>query len=352
MIYRRHYVQFNDLVFDGVDMAMVQETTVSFKTIQHEYTFKHGSYSPFKRKSVLASAGTVSITLKLDMKKLPCDDRKFYPQFAVTQLTTPGKLWAVYNNTLMWAYAALDGYTLVEDTRKNQLIIDVDFTLPEGVWHKADKQRTFLVPYDICDFMDCYNYKEIHPCHTECCQCPTEPIVCDCCYCHDVTKDMALCYYDDLQDFYSKCGAGVRIVYDCQAAERFFGGFDGPDYLGQKFCSDCGAIYGMIYSDTEIPTNGVKITLHGEFRDPYITINGNSNQIKGSYDGELVIMPDGSIIYRTDCCETEVSVSNWVIPEDNTYGWEIHAGNNPFSISYADGCGTVCVYFEVDALTI
>lgn len=351
MIYRRHYVQFNDLVFDDAEMITEQETSISFKTIQHEYTFKHGAYSPFKNSSVLAGPGTVSITIKLDMKKLPCDVRRFYPQFAVTQLTKPGKLWAVYNNTLIWAYASLDSYALVEDTRKNKLLMDVDFALHEGIWHKADKQKTFLMPFDKCDFMDCYGYRDLNPCKKECCQCPTNPVFCECCECNEVFKEMALCYFDDLQDFYARCGSGTRIVYNCLAGNKFFGGFDGSEYIGQKFCTDCGAIYGMFYSDTEIPTRGVKITLHGEFADPLITINGNTNQIKGSYNGELVISADGSVVYRDDCCEEDISVNNWVVPKGMEYGWEVHPGNNSLRVEVS-GCGVVCAYIEIDALTI
>ena len=354
MIYKRHYVQFNDLVFDGLDMIEEEDTSVSFKVNDHEYTFKHGSYIPFKKDYMLAQAGEVAFTLYLKMKKLPCHVREFYPSFAVTQLSKPGKLWAVQNNTLIWAYAYMSEYVMVSDAKKNELKIDVTFGLPEGVWHKADQMRVFLHPYDKCEFMDCYHYKKIHPCHTECCHCATPVEDCNCCECWSVTEDMALCYQDDLSDFYSKCDVPWHIVYDCQSAERFFGGYNDKDYFGQKFCSDCGAMYGLLYSDTEIPTEGVKITIHGAVNDPEITINGNTNIIKGSYDGELTIYPDGSVYYSPECsdCQNLVDVSNWVIPNGMDYGWEVHAGNNSIKIEPNDTCNLVCAYIEVDALTI
>ena len=356
MIYKRHYVQFNDLVFDGLEMIDENDTSTSFKTNTHDYTFRHGAYAPLKHKSMQAEVGSASFTLHLSMKKLPCEVRKYYPQFVVTQLTTAGKLWAVQYQTLVWAYAYITEYTMVEDAKKDELKIDVDFEIPEGVWHKADKQRTFLAPYDPCLFMDCYDYRDIHPCANDCCHCVTPVDDCDCCYCHDVSKEMALCYFNDLQMFYDKCNTGVHIVYDCEAAERYFGGYDSAEHFGQKFCSDCGAIYGLLYSDTEIPTEGVKITLHGAMNDPEITINGNRNIIKGSYEGFLTIYPDGSVYYLEECsrCDpTLLDVSKWVIPKGMSYGWEIHAGNNSFKIEpNNDTCQLMCAYFEIDALTV
>ena len=355
MIYKRHYVQFNDLVFDGLDMIEEEDTSVSTKVVDHEYTFKHGSYVPFKKGSMLFNAGEVSFTIYLKMKKLPCHVREFYPSFAVTQLSQPGKLWAVQNNTLIWAYAYLSEIIHVSDAKKDELKIDVTLGLPEGVWHKADQQRTFLAPYDKCDFMDCYNYKKIHPCQTECCHCAEVTGACECCDCWGLSKEMALCYQEDLQDFYDKCDVPWHIVYDCQAGEKYFGGYEGTDFLGQRFCDDCGAIFGRLYSNTEIPTDGVKITLHGSVKNPEITINDNTNIIKGEYNGELTVYPDGSVYYLEECCKSYpslVDVSNWVIPEGMEYGWEVHAGYNRVKIQANNSCNLVCAYIEVDALTI
>ena len=356
MIYKRRYVQFNDFVFDDYDMIYDEDSTTSFKYTDTEYTFIHGSYVPLKQPYMLAAAGTVSFTIRMQMKKLPCHVRKFYPQFAITQLTQAGKLWAVQNNTLVWAHAFLIDYTpLIEDSKKDEIRTDVEFFLPEGVWHKADKQRTFLAPYDKCEFMDCYGYKDINPCQKECCSCSTPARDCNCCYCFDVAKEMALCYFDDLQGFYDTCGAGYHIVYDCEAGERYFGGFMGADYFGQKFCAECAPIFGLLYSDTEIPTQGVKITLHGAVSNPGIEINGNANIIEGDYN-LLVIYADGSVYEKDECsgCETLIDASAWKIPSGMEYGWTINPGNNKIRIetNSPDCCDLVCAYIEVDALTI
>ena len=160
MRYARHYVQFNDLVFSEYDMIQEGSYSTGFKEYSQEYGFAHGSYSPSKTPFGFAQSTSVSVTLFLRMKKLPCDKRPFYERFVTTQLGTRGKLWAIKNNTLMWAYAYVSNRTDQPTKREDYMEIDVDFTLPEGIWHKADKQKTFLVPFDLCEFMDCYGVQE------------------------------------------------------------------------------------------------------------------------------------------------------------------------------------------------
>lgn len=351
MNYERQYIQYNDLVFDEYDMVDDDSQSASFKEFSSEYGFTHGSYSPYKTRGGLLKAASVSMTLKFSMKKLPCEHRPFYLRHIKSQLDIQGKLWAVENNTMIWAYAHLSNFDMQKVGRKNYVEIDVDFELPEGVWHKASKQKTFLTPFDVCDFMDCYDYHDIDPC--ECCHCDDEPNnICNCCDC--LEKDMALCYHKDLQDFYARCGSGYRVIYDCEAGQRFFGDFYGEG-IGQRICSTCGdgIIAGQLYSDTDIPTKDIRIILHGTFKNPRITINGNTNQIMASSDDVLIINPDGSVYKATEECRCEelLSVSSWVIPTGNTYGWTVNPGNNRVVIEVGECCGTACAYIEVDSLT-
>lgn len=359
MIYKRHYIQYNDLVFDEVDMVDEDDYSVSFKTFDSEYGFTHGSYAPYKHRGSLIKASSVSMTLTLRMKKLPCSVRPFYRRFVLAQLQEQGKLWAVQDNTLIWAYAYLKGYSESQSVKRDTIEIDIDFALPEGVWHKADKLTTFLVPYDVCDFMDCYEFKDINPCGGDdgnCCDCGTnvETDFCECCDCWQVTKDMALCYHtDDLQKVYDCYGGGFRVVVDCAKGEEFFfNSFYGSTHFGTKLCSSNGYIAGKVYSDTDIPTRGITIMLHGHVKDPYIEINGNGNVIKGEYDGVLTIYPDGTVTSGSDNCVSTLSVDKWVIPQGMDYGWEIHQGNNRVIIELGDCCQTACAYIMVDSLTI
>lgn len=359
MRYKRHLVQFNDLVFDETDMIIEEGPTTSFKTIDQPYTFIHGSYSPNKSQGVLAASGSVLFNLLLRMKKLPCEARRFYRRWAMAQLTKPGRLWAVQDDTLVWAWAKLANIREDVTARKDTASFDVEMTLTEGIWHKADKQRTFLIPYDRCEFMDCIGYKEVDPCfQNDCCSCEgqTDNGLDDCLCCCDgaVTREMALCYHkDEIQEFYG-CDVPYRIKYDCNAAENiFFSDFMGKDYLGQKFCDDEGLIVGRYYSDTDLPTGITRITVHGHVKDVYIEINGNGNRILGEYDGFLTIYENGTVTFGNDClyCST-VDVGAWEVPEGMDYGWTIYPGSNRVVVQTNVCCGTVCVYIETDPITI
>lgn len=356
MHYNRLFVQFNDFVFGEYDMISNYDAPVAFRQPTVAYTFQHGVYAPFKRKGVTLEAGTVSMTITLNVKRLPCEHRPFYLRFVKNQLQNQGRLWAVEDNTLIWAYAYITDYA-ENTTRKDTFEIDVSFALPEGLWHKADKLRTFLAPYDICDFMECYDYHDKDPCK-DCCNCvEVKDVFCDCCDdCWSVTKDMALCYHKDLQDFYNRCDSGYRILYDCQKAQNFFGDFYGATHLGDKFCTnENGLIAGMLYSETDIDTSNIRITIHGKMKNPHIEINGNGNIIKGEYEGVLTINSDGSVYYTSDdecCSNAPVDVEAWSIPLGMDYGWLIHQGNNQILIDtgYCD-CFTTCSYIEHDALS-
>lgn len=357
MNYGRRYIQFNDLVFDHVDMISADDLTVSFKRKDTEYTHRHGSYIPHNSRFLLAEASNFSMTIFLKMKKLPCDARPFYADFAKTQLAQVGRLWAVSNNRLIWAWAELQSFGESQNPKRDTLEFDVEVYLPEGIWHKADPKKTFLHPWDVCDFMDCYDYKEIDSC--DCCtNCgDVKDAGCPCCDCNGLTEDMALCHHlNDLQGFYT-CHADYRIVYDCEAAERFS---SISNYVGQKMCTENGLISGLLYSNSDLESDYVKIRIHGHVKDPVITINGNTNIIMGEYDN-LRINPDGSVEYwEDDCCEHQFAdVDAWVIPREDGmfYGWVIKPGNNSVMIetNYCcsdDCCKPTCAYFEIDPITM
>lgn len=347
MRYKRHYIQFNDLVFDEYDMVGENDSSTSFKVSDSEYSFGNGSYSPMKAERNYVAAGSVSFTLTLRMNKLACDERKYYRRFAVSELSKNGRLWAVQDNTLIWAWGRVT--SLSEGGGTDRVELDLDISLPEGVWHKADKLRTFLVPYNRCEFMDCYGYKDLDPC--DCCS-PKVESPQDCC-CDCPTKEMALCYHKDLQDLYD-CDLKYKVVYDCLSGEDYFG-FENGVHIGQKLCTEYNGslISGQFYSDTDIDTD-VKITLIGTFSDPYIEVNGNGNFIEGDFTGQLSINPNGEVYYLDEngCEEELLDVSAWKIPSDMTYGWTVHPGNNSLLIETHNCCGFVCAFVEDDPLTI
>ena len=390
MRYERRYIQYNDLVFDGYEMLNEYDASnVSFKVNTYPYSFRHGSYAPFKSSHVLVDESSVSITLWLKEKKLPCEQRPFYRSFVIEQLSKHGKLWAVQDNTLVWAYATVTNYSEMVEHYNGKVGIDIDFMLYEGVWHKADKQKTFIHPYDLCTYLDCYDYKQYQPCDIlvplDCCGTsggsaivgeaivgeaviggggsshpicltrqpePEHSKYCCECDCDKVTEDMALCYHlDELQDVYKYCSDfGFKVVYDCDAAERFF------NILGQELCTDAchnGVLAGKIYSETDIPTSGVTVTLVGKMHNPYVEINGNGNWIAGDYDGRLRIQSNGDVYYENGChCDDPLPPDVWQKPADMVYGWTILPRYNRVVVNLGACCGRACAYFNIDNLTI
>lgn len=357
MIYERLYVQFNDLVFDGFEMISDYDEDVSFKGSSTEYSYGHGAYRPFKRNYLFISERSVSMTITLKLEKIPCDERSHYIRFVEEELAKPGKLWCIKNGTLLWAIAVVTDISENFSRSKNKLVYNINFVIPGGIWYKADKQKTFLVPWDICTFMDCKGYKEVDTC--DCCEDCTNVTDTDCsCCCDDqITEDMALCHRDmqeALESFYG-CDVRYRIVYDCVKAEQF----NHNEFLGQRLCvkdvCEDGIISGRFYSETEIPTEDVTIILTGTMTNPWININGNTNIIKGTYDGTLIIKSNGDVYYKTsECCDGQLlDPTVWSIPSGNDYGWTVNPGYNSIIVHLNVCCnGGACVYVQHDAIAM
>lgn len=361
MYFDKRYLQFNDLVFDGYDMISDYDEPIQYKGSSTPISYAHGSYRAFKSNFLYVSERQVNMTITLKLLKIPCDYRNFYVQFVEQELGKPGRLWAIKNNEIIWAMAAVNNIRPVHNGKKYELVYDIEFVIPGGVWHKADKAKTFVLPYDVCSLMDCKGFEEYNPC--DCCvSCIDNKMYkdmrdrCGCCCEDDLTKDMALCYHlADLQSFYG-CDTPYQLVYSCEAAERF----SSEKALGQRLCVEdiCedSVISGQIYSNTDIPTENVTITLVGDMKNPWIKINGNTNIIEGEYSGKLIIEPSGDVYYQEgECCEPELlDPSVWVIPQGNDYGWTINPQLNSVTV-YMNKCcsqsGVACVYVDADAIT-
>lgn len=358
MIYGRKYLQYNNLVIDEYDVIADTSTKVDFKLSEQERPFGHGSYVVHKSDFAFAEPFEVTLTVRLSMRKLPCEYRPYYPRYAITELTRYGKLWAIQNGELIWAYADIVGITEQRSRRTNYLEYVVDFRCYEGVWHKANKQKTFLLPYNPCMFMECMGYRTLQPCLEEgdCCEScknrEAEHIWRDnmCCCCSDsVLKDMALCYHlNELERFYDECVLPWQIVYDCSKGAEFFG------EIGQKICAKdaCSNIVaGRIYVEGDIPTESMRIKITGGVNGASITINGNTNIISGEYDG-LYLTESGDVYAISDCCETLIDPAAWVVPAGQGYGWRLYPGENSVVVNTNDCCGMSCVYIDADNLTI
>lgn len=357
-MYSKQFLQFNDLVFEGTTLVSSSGMNYSVKYNNIDYSYRSGSFLGNKTNYNLFESQTLSLTLSFSVKPLPCEMRPFYHGFIIEQLNKPGKLWALQNDRLIWAYAQVVSIGEVDEDR--YFTFDVDFFLPEGVWHKADFTKTFLMPHDICTYLDCYHYEEVNPCGklSSCCvSCVKGHDVndCSCCDCDLLTKDMSYCYYKNkISDLFGdRCATNYIIKYDCMKAQEFFG----DDYLGEKICvrDDCESIIaGKFYSETDLPTDGVTIVISGLMHDPEITINDNTNVIKGDYDGALIVQSNGDVFYQQACCcvSEPLDPSIWVKPGNMQYGWTIYPRTNRIVVNPGTCCSGQCVYIQSDALTI
>ena len=358
MFYDKRYLQFNNLVFDGYDMISSTDEQTTYKESQAQsYSYGHGSYQPYKSDFMYVNSGSVSMTLTFHMKKIPCEDRPWYLNFIDQELGRPGKLWAIRNNEVMWAYANVRSKHPITTNEAFKAEYDIEFTLPEGIWHKADKQRTFVLPYNVCTMMECKGFEPYDPC-CSCDGCEERKMWesfqdrCFCCCVDDISEDMALCYHmKEIQKFYG-CETPFQLVYSCTHAEKF----KHEDFLGRRICvediCDSNLIAGRFYSDTDIPTDDVTVILKGKAHDPEITINDNTNIIKGDYDGTLRIEPSGDVYYTTDDgCETLLDPSVWQIPKGQNYGWTVYPQSNSVIVKLNECCGATCVYIDSDSIT-
>lgn len=364
MIYDKRYLQFNDFVFDSYDMISGYSEDTSFKGSSTAYSYGHGSYRPFKSNYLFVEEKRVSMTITLRTMRLPCEHRTDYVKFAEQELARPGRLWAIKNNEIIWAFASVTRINPVITSRKGEVVLDVEFTIPGGVWHKADKLKTFVIPYNPCLMMECKGFQHNNPCDElqtdgDCClNCLDKKAEkamqnnkedCYCCCVDQICNDMALCYHtEELQEFYS-CETPYQLVYDCQKAEMYFGN----PYLGTKLCTkdNCSNIIaGRFYSETDVPTQGVSVIINGKIKNPAITINGNTNIIMGEYEA-LRIDADGSVYELTECCEVLVDAGKWSVPNGMDYGWTINPRENSIIVDLGACCKKSCVFIQHDAIT-
>lgn len=366
MIYTRRYVQYNDLPFDNYEMLRSwDDSTTKFKQESSQYSYKNGSYTVFKSPTMLVEKTNVSMSVLLEMKRLACDRRTSYRKFVIDEISKPGKLWAVQNGELVWAYAYPDNYSEASQVSiAESLVIDIDFVLYEGIWHKASAFTTFLEEYDLCDEMEdrptydqCADYKERNK---DCCfDCFTGELTrttCNCttdygCECNKERK--SICDIDIANTFYGYgCdSSGYRIVEDCSKFET-----ENKDPIGTKFraapCSNY--LSGKIYANTDVATTDYEIVIVGTFHNPYVEVNGNGNVIEGDYTGSLKIRGDGTIwILNGDCGWQELPVSALVIPEGMELGFTFNPGWNFFKIDAGEcNCNyTLTAYINIDNIT-
>ena len=359
MFQTRKYVQFNELVIDNYDMIASANLGGGFKTTTIPFSFTHGSYAPLKGQDQFSREQSLTMTLRLNTKKLTCDQREFYKRYVQQNLIRAGKLWAVEGNQLLWTHAFVrdfgEAYMLDETT----VYIDIDLVLYEGIWRKADPRKTFFQPYDVCRFEEIHHFRNLPEC-SDCCLCLPTGERCPSCLtdCEFLNAENSLCemHAEVIAAFYRHCTDSFRIIHNCEVGFNIWGA---EHMLGHKLCKEDPCkhlIAGEFYSDTLLDTRNVTITLIGTFENPAITVNGNTMVINGTFNGRLVLNANGEMIYIEDeCCPSQskrLPLGDLQIPEGNTFGFVVRNGMNQVIVETNNCCDPVCIFIKEERLTI
>lgn len=353
----RTYIQFGDLVFDydGIyDSAKYSQDT---KTETTDYSWRNGSYVSIKKDNgvQLLKEASLSLTLVFDYKLYRREDRRYLRDWVFLNLRKVNRLWAIQDNHLIWAYAYASSYSEAYTKFKHTFSIDVDFKIPEGVWHISDPHNTFLIPYDSCIYIDEQDFQDdsCKECCIDCSQGKEE--TCNDCLseCGDIDRGSSLCAIDKRQLFHEfmQCGHSWKVVYNCTKGKQIFG----DDTLGTKICKKdicITTLAGKFYSNTLIDTDMVDVVLNGKWQDPTIDINGDKLTLKGDYEGRLHFYSDGTVTWRCDACSKEEEISANKISYEGNFGFNVHHGYNRIKVSGACDCGMNCAWIHVDELTV
>lgn len=358
-MFQKRYIQYNDLVIDDYDMLSSADYNVDFKQTNYPLSFGDGAYYPQKSLSVWANPGSLAMTLFIDVKKVPCNERTLYYEHVKVELSKAGKMWCIQGDDLLWAFAyPVSTGEAYEINAGNTLSIDIDFVIPEGVWRVADTQAVFLKPYYHCDWNDCLEYQADNSCDYSCVGCSPTPqskacqkCICECGY---LNADNSYCnlWRDAHEKWYKTCGESYKIIYNCVAAKNVWGEYA---LFGESICSkspDFGYISGRIYSHTTKDTNNVTIRIVGRVSNPIIEFNGNVIHIKGNYNGILTITPELDVYYQIDqgCEPNYLDFRDVIISQGSTNKWTAHHGYNSLFINAGVCTRQICAYVKIDAI--
>lgn len=364
MYYQRKLIQFNELVIDNHDMISVDDPSVSFKNDSQNLPFGNGAYVPYLYTTSFVEPQTLNTTLTFYIDKIPCEHRHNYINFIKTELLKTGKLWCIDNGVIEWAHASATSFGESMELDESKITIVVDFQLTEGVWHKANLYTTFLLPYDHCDFLDCYEFedKQSSCCANDDCLGAPKVIKIDCnCSCNCITKEMALCgHMKEIDVFYKECEDKFRIKEDCDLAKTFFGYHMYKSISNSNACSE--VIAGRIYNNGELPTSDYRIIIEGDLLNPEIEINGVINILKVEICGRVIVDGSGNVYTENeDGCQTLLDVETLKVPtirDSNGNVLKKHKRGFVFNPRYnsviirTGKSGIATAYFDLEEITL
>lgn len=357
----KRYIQFNDLVFLGRKSIDEQSESISLRENKTSRTFANGSYVGNVSRKSLIDSNTISLKIALRTSTWSEEHIQSHYDFIMEQLLTPGKLWAVNTGLqLVWCNAYVTSIQPSKEwvvTDEDYLVFRVEFDNPDGVWYKADEAKTFLEPFDNCDFLDmkasCVA-KSRHCCNGL----PNCNNICECCEddCRDLDGLIDLCVAQTdlsfINDFFNECNSSWRVIYNCSKGKECK---SLKDFYKHAICDTCvnDVMTGSFISDTVLDSHKWSFALEGDFKDPIVRINDIDFKIKGEYSGVLTANYKGEIRYAKswECIEysyKEVSLSVLNICAEMPY---IKKGLNTVSVSGVTSA-SMCLFLDYESVTV
>lgn len=357
----KRYIQFNDLVFLGRKSIDEQSESISLRENKTSRTFANGSYVGNVSRKSLIDSNTISLKIALRTNTWSEEHIQSHYDFIMEQLLTPGKLWAVNTGLqLVWCNAYVTSIQPSKEwvvTDEDYLVFRVEFDNPDGVWYKADEAKTFLEPFDNCDFLDmkasCVA-KSRHCCNGL----PNCNNICECCEddCRDLDGLIDLCVAQTdlsfINDFFNECNSSWRVIYNCSKGKECK---SLKDFYKHAICDTCvnDVMTGSFISDTVLDSHKWSFALEGDFKDPIVRINDIDFKIKGEYSGVLTANYKGEIRYAKswECIEysyKEVSLSVLNICAEMPY---IKKGLNTVSVSGVTS-ESMCLFLDYESVTV
>lgn len=357
----KRYIQFNDLVFLGRKSIDEQSESISLRENKTSRTFANGSYVGNVSRKSLIDSNTISLKIALRTSTWSEEHIQSHYDFIMEQLLTPGKLWAVNTGLqLVWCNAYVTSIQPSKEwivTDEDYLVFRVEFDNPDGVWYKADEAKTFLEPFDNCDFLDmkasCVA-KSRHCCNGL----PNCNNICECCEddCRDLDGLIDLCVAQTdlsfINDFFNECNSSWRVIYNCSKGKECK---SLKDFYKHAICDTCvnDVMTGSFISDTVLDSHKWSFALEGDFKDPIVRINDIDFKIKGEYSGVLTANYKGEIRYAKswECIEysyKEVSLSVLNICAEMPY---IKKGLNTVSVSGVTS-ESMCLFLDYESVTV
>ena len=357
----KRYIQFNDLVFLGRKSIDEQSESISLRENKTSRTFANGSYVGNVSRKSLIDSNTISLKIALRTSTWSEEHIQSHYDFIMEQLLTPGKLWAINTGLqLVWCNAYVTSIQPSKEwvvTDEDYLVFRVEFDNPDGVWYKADEAKTFLEPFDNCDFLDmkasCVA-KSRHCCNGL----PNCNNICECCEddCRDLDGLIDLCVAQTdisfINDFFNECNSSWRVIYNCSKGKECK---SLKDFYKHAICDTCvnDVMTGSFISDTVLDSHKWSFALEGDFKDPIVRINDIDFKIKGEYSGVLTANYKGEIRYAKswECIEysyKEVSLSVLNICAEMPY---IKKGLNTVSVSGVTS-ESMCLFLDYESVTV